>query len=344
MRTARRRWSKELEKELDGIAFASEGPVLIHGYDAPAEGMWIDDVIPGTLGALDRHTGERLWLSPCEVGYGRGFGAGFDREREIVVLGPSARGHLAIRVARENGRILGAESIEAFDDALVHPDLCVCVNARGVFAISTTTLATVWEYSREGERYHHVARCGQRALVVFSLSSTGRQGVLALDARTGQPERVLLPPEQESIHGLAGERDEAVVLTSDLYRALPAELASQFLEDLSRREEESATSSNTDTLSLLGLSASAEEGQAASWFEILARQPSDSLPECSITVDSGKLYLASGAVLEVRDLLTGRPLGGWTIPGLDEHVAWQVCDGAGLLAEEHRISVFELPA
>jgi len=50
------------------------------------------------------------------------------------------------------------------------------------------------------------------------------------------------------------------------------------------------------------------------------------------------------ALIEVRDMLTGRKLGDWAIPGLDERVAWQVANGAGLLAEESRVSLFELPA
>jgi hypothetical protein len=37
-------------------------------------------------------------------------------------------------------------------------------------------------------------------------------------------------------------------------------------------------------------------------------------------------------------------LGELTLPGLDERVAWKVSQGAGLLAEETRASVFELPA
>ena len=56
--TARRRWSRELEVEIDGIALAPDGPILVHGYDAPAGGMWIDEVIPGKLAALDRSSGE----------------------------------------------------------------------------------------------------------------------------------------------------------------------------------------------------------------------------------------------------------------------------------------------
>ena len=86
-RTARRRWTRELSSEVDGIAVGDTGPILLHGYDPPAGGMWIDDVIPGKLAALDRTSGEVLWASPCEVGYGRGFGAGIGNEDDVIVLG-----------------------------------------------------------------------------------------------------------------------------------------------------------------------------------------------------------------------------------------------------------------
>ena len=89
-RTARRRWSRELESEIDGIVLGGNGPVFLHGYDPPAGGKWIDSVIPGKLGAFERNSGDPLWVSPCEVGYGRGFGAGFGREEDLVVLGPGS--------------------------------------------------------------------------------------------------------------------------------------------------------------------------------------------------------------------------------------------------------------
>jgi len=95
---------------------------------------------------------------------------------------------------------------------------------------------------------------------------------------------------------------------------------------------------------MLGLSAQAADDEAGAWYEILSTAPVESVPEVSITSDSGKLYVVQGAMLEARDILTGRALGQWAIPGLDEQVAWQVCCGAGLLAEEKRVSVFELPA
>ena len=47
------------------------------------------------------------------------------------------------------------------------------------------------------------------------------------------------------------------------------------------------------------------------------------------------------ALLEVRDGLTGRSLGDWVVPGLDERVAWRVSQGAGLLAEERRVVLIE---
>ena len=48
-------------------------------------------------------------------------------------------------------------------------------------------------------------------------------------------------------------------------------------------------------------------------------------------------------LLEVRDQLTGRLLGDLVVPGLDEFVAWSVADGAFLVAEETRATVFEVP-
>ncbi|MDP6539198.1 MAG: hypothetical protein QF903_07195 [Planctomycetota bacterium] len=340
--TARRRWSRELEIEIDGIAFGTEGPVLVHGYDPPAGGMWVDSVIPGKLGALDRHTGETLWLSPCEVGYGRGFAAGFGSPEEVIVLGPSEQGQRIVRMERETGKLLGVEAIGDFDEAMVFEDLCLCANAKRVFAISTPLMSVAWAYEPPKERIHHIARCGDRVLVGYSRPETGAYGVLALDALTGEPEASLVPCLLPGIHGLAGGGDEAVILTADLQAALPPELAGRFLVTLGEWEQDGEVVA--DTLSLLGLAASATDGQAGAWFEILSTTPVESVPEISITSDSGKLYVVRGAMLEVRDILTGRALGSWAIPGLDEQVAWQVSSGAGLLAEEQRVSVFELPA
>ena len=161
--TARRRWTRELENEVDGIAIANAGPVLMHGYDPPAGGMWVDDVIPGKLAAIDRSSGETTWMSPCEVGYGRGFAAGFGQEGDVVVLGPSNQGHRAVRMSLELGELLGLEKIRPFDEAIVFDDISVCVTAGRISALSTGGLKQIWEYSKSRERYHHACRSGDRA-------------------------------------------------------------------------------------------------------------------------------------------------------------------------------------
>lgn len=338
--TARRRWTRELETEVDGVAFDASGPVLIHGYDPPAGGMWVDDVIPGKLLAFDRHSGDMLWSSPCEVGYGRGFGAGTGVEDDVIVLGPSTQGHRIVRMSLKNGELLGVADIEPFDEALVFGDLCTCVTAGRVFGLVTEALTEAWTYSREGERYHHAARSGDQLFVVFTSGNTGKQGVLCLDAQTGERRGVVLPASLPTVHGLAVNEDGLVLLTRDLASALPREVVTQFMVDLASHSDEATL----DTMSLLALPLGAQQGDAPLWYEILSTQPVEDVPSVGVTADSGKLYLVRGALLEVRDTLTGRMLGDWAVPGLDESVAWKVADGAGLLAEETRVSVFELPA
>lgn len=339
-RTARRRFTRELTSVVDGVAFAPAGPVLVHVYDPPAGGMWIDDVIPGKLAALDRNTGEILWVSPCEVGYGRGFGAGLGQDNDAVVLGPGSQGHLIVRMALANGELLGAAQIEAFDEALVFGDLCLCVTPRRIFALVSSAMIEAWEYSRPGERYHHVARSGDRVFVVFTQLATDKLGVLCLDTESGELQGEVLSPSLPLIHGIAVNADGLVVLTRDLSSALPREVVSQFMLDLARRSSDASV----DTLSLLALPLNSSPGDAPLWYEVISTQPADEIPEVSIAADDGKLYLVKGALIEVRDTLTGRMLGEWAVPGLDESVAWQVSHGAGLLAEETRVSVFELPA
>ncbi len=339
-RTARRRFTREMQSVVDGIAFGPTGPALLHVYDAPAGGKWADDVIPGKLAALDRHTGDTLWLSPCEVGYGRGFGAGFGSPDEVVVLGPSAQGHRIVRMSLGSGELLGMGEIEAFDEALVGLDVCVVVTPRRVIGYSTKSLDEVWEYSRPQERYHHVARSGSNLFVVYTHSQTGRQGVLRLDAKGGDFQGEVCSPRQPVIHGIAVNADGLVLLTRDLASALPPELQPQLMIDLSRRTDGGVT----DTLSLLAVPIDTEPGEGPLWFSVLSTQRGDEMPDASIAADSGKLYVLRGALLEVRDTLTGRSLGEWAVPGIDEAVAWGVSQGAGLVAEETRVSVYELPA
>ncbi|MFT7678299.1 MAG: hypothetical protein ACI8QC_002285 [Planctomycetota bacterium] len=336
--TAKRRWSRELESEVDGAAFGSSGPVLLHGYDPPAGGKWVDDVIPGKLGAYDRSTGEVLWHVPCEVGYGRGFGAGVGPTGQVMVLGPTQGGHRIVRQSMTDGELLETADIPAFDGAVVTAERVICVSAGRVFSLDTSDLSESWSYSREGERYHSVVLTGDRAIVIFSTKQG--QGVLALDAETGASEGILMTPAEPCIQALVTTSDVLILLTSDLDRVLPPESIGDYVESLMAHEEGGAT----DTLSLLALRADGKAGDKPLWLSVLETTRLDDLPSASITADGGKLYLERGAHLQALDALTGRPLGEWTVPGLDEQIAWSVVDGAGLLAEETRVSVFELPA
>ena len=337
--TARRRWTRELSSEVDGIAVGESGPVLLHGYDPPAGGRWIDSAIPGKLASLDRGTGEVLWVSPCEVGYGRGFGAGFGAAGEAVVLGPSSNGHRIVRMSVETGELVDMAELEAFDEALVSADVCVCSNAKRVFAMDTKTLEVRWARAKKGERYHQVGRTGERVFVVFTNDQMKKQGILCLDAESGKSAGILLEPTQSVIHDIAADERALVVLTSDLEAALPREI---LLERLLGSSDDDVPAA--DRLALLALEPSGKAGDAPLWFEAVDVPSGDEFPEIAISADSGKLYVVHGALLEVRDALTGRTLGDWAIPGLDDRVGWLVSQGAGLLAEETRVSVFELPA
>lgn len=337
--TARRRWSRELESVVDGIAFGPEGPVLVHCYDPPPGGKWLDDVIPGKLGALDRNSGEVLWIAPCEVGYGRGFGGGFGALGQAVVVGPSTPGPRMVRMSLENGELLEATDIPSFDEAHVARDTCHCSSAGRVFAIDSLSLEETWEYSRPGERYHHVARSGDLVLVAFTQLSTGYQGVLALDAETGEFEGVLLAPALQVVHDVAATPEALVALTCDLERVLPRERLGELRAEIARHE-----GGPRDTLSLIGVRVDGQPGDDPLWYKVLDTRKVDDPPDVSISADSGKLYVEHGAYLDALDALTGRKLGDWTVPGLDDQVAWLVVNGAGLLAEETRVSMFELPA
>jgi hypothetical protein len=314
-RTARRRWTREMDGEIDGIALGNAGPVLIHGYDPPAGGKWIDDVIPGRLGAYARGTGEVLWVSPCEVGYGRGFGAGIGADDDCYVLGPASGGHLIARMSLSTGELLGAQSIEAFDQAVVGPDMCLTLTPGHVNGILTGEMLGVWSFQREGERYHLLGRDGDHALVLFTDRRSQRQGVLRVDMEMGEFAGELLPPELAAVHDMTVGEGVLVVLAGN-----------------GKRER--------DRLFLLG--ASTADGRVL-WREQVPEESLGGMPDVSVGLSDGKLYVARDALLDVRDALTGRLLGEMTIPGLDEHIAWRVSQGAGLLAEETRVSVFEIP-
>ncbi|MEM1449493.1 MAG: hypothetical protein AAF957_27975 [Planctomycetota bacterium] len=338
--TAKRRWSRELEMEVDGIAFDSTGPVLLHGYDPPAGGKWIDNAIPGKLAAYDRHSGERLWIAPCEVGYGRGFGAGIGQQGQVLVLGPSQGGHRMVRMAVADGELLDLAEIEPFDDALVHADVVVCANAQSVWGLDALSLQETWRYSRDKERYHGVARVGNHVFVVTSSTESGKYGVVRLGATSGSFEGNLVEPVMPVIRDIGATSGAVALVTCELEFLLPADDRMQFMTQLAAHPDEGPR----DTLSLAALRADALSGEAPLWYSILETRPIDDLPDVSVTADSGKLYVERRAHLDALDMLSGRSLGEWTVPGLDEKIAWTVVEGAGLLAEETRVSIFELPA
>lgn len=333
-RTARRRWSRELPTQIDGIAIAGSGPVLVHGYDQPAGGKWIDSVIPGKLAALDRTSGETRWFSPCEVGYGRGFGAGLGAENDVLVLGPSQQGHRIARMDLATGELIAARTIDAFDTALVAPDLCLCVAPRRVSAIHPGGLVEIWAVAREKERYHLAVRDGARAYVVYTNEALGLQGVLTLDVESGRVLGRLLDPSQQSVHGIAAADGAVALVVSQVEEALPPDA---FLDVPGAQEDDPPL--GLGLIAIKGAHASAER---ALWHAPLGEVDPE-FPEVALHADSGKLYIARGADLQVRDLLSGRPLGELAVPGLDESVAWAVVQGAGLLAEETRVSIFEVP-
>ncbi len=339
-KSARRRWTRELSSEIDGIALDGAGPILIHGYEEPAGGRWVDTAIPGKLSALDRNSGEVLWSSPCEVGYGRGFGAGFGREDDAIVLGPSGNGHRAVRMSLKNGELLAVKEIPAFDASVVSSDLAICASPRRIFALDASSLNERWRHTGTGERYHNVVRTKDRVFVVFSSDATKKQGLLVLDAQDGQSHGALLMPRQKVIHDIAADESALVVLLSDVAQALPREEQEKRARSLASHPQPRGEV----PLALVALAPDSAEGAPPLWWEELHGEDAEDIPEVALSAADGRLYLIRGALLSVRDLLSGRELAQFAVPGLDERVAFQVAQGAGLLAEETRASTFELPA
>ncbi len=339
-RTARRRFAREMDSIVDGIAIGASGPVFLHCYDQPAGGKWVDDVIPGKLVALDRASGDQLWVSPCEVGYGRGFGAGFGSEQDIVVLGPSAHGHRIVRMRLADGELIGVGKIDLFDSAVVSGDLCVTTTPRAVVAIATGAMEEAWQYRRPGERYHDLARHKNSIFVVYTNANTSRQGVLRLDARTGDFLEEVVSARLPAIHAIGAWQGGVSILTRDLAQVLPRDAMPRFMTDLATHKD----GGSVDTLTLCSFSADGSQGEGPRWWRILSTRRGDGTPDIAMKCDEGKLYLVHEALIDIRDAVTGRALGEWTVPGLDESVAWDVCQGAALVAEEERASLYELPA
>ncbi len=344
-RSARRRWTRELDSEVDGILFGSQGPVILHGYDPPAGGKWVDDVIPGKIGSFDRQTGERAWLSPCEVGYGRGFGAGFGTRADVLVLGPGQGGHRVARMSLESGELIEVEPVPEFDLALVADDLCLCICPTQIVAIHSQTLQTVWVHRGKGMRFHRAARDGELLYVAFSKKGSRDQGLLALQIDSGDKLREILPNTQPSIEGLEASDGQVVLLAGDMLATLSEDqqrdlqLKKLLAEDADDFSAE-VTSSGAHMHGLVTINMTRPRDPRVAWFQELAGIEAG---EASLSMDSGKVYVARGTTLQVLDALSGRELGQVVVPGLDEYVAWQVREGAFLLAEENRVSIYEIP-
>jgi len=231
--------------------------MIVHTYDAPAGGRWVEEAIPGKLGALERSTGDVLWSCPCEVGYGRGFGAGLGAADDILVLGPGSTGHRIARMRLASGELIDTADIEAFDEADVRPDVSICVTPRHVVAIGSDDLCQRWSYAREGERYRQVARAQDRVFVAYTADATRKQGVLCLDAQTGEFQGIVIAPNQPVIHSLTADERGMTVLASDLSSALPRELLVEYLSSLPEDRDIGSAE-----LALLALEPTAPEGDA----------------------------------------------------------------------------------
>jgi hypothetical protein len=150
---------------------------------------------------------------------------------------------------------------------------------------------------------------------------------------------------QPSIEGLVFDDGIACMLAGDLEAALQEDQRRDF--QLQRLlADDSSDGGSTDGLleALVGLDTTDPKQPQVRWHKVLeATRDGEELGEPSIAMDSGKLYVARGALLTVLDALSGRELGELVVPALDEYVAWQVKDGAFLLAEETRATVYEIP-
>lgn len=347
-RIARRRWTRELELEVDGVHLGASGAVIVHGYEDPAGGKWHDSVIPAKVGAFDRQSGERLWLAPCEIGYGRGFGAGYAGENQVLVLGPSANGHRAARISTDSGELLALEDVGGFDEAHVDAECCVCVAPQEIFALRARDLGQLWRLAAGGRRFHRSARGQKHLFVAHSEKGSRLQGVGAVDLESGKRFLSLVPANQPSVLGLAAGGGYFAVLGQDLEQLLPEDRRRDLqLERLMAEEERGdyeAAEGHSGERGLGGLAVFEMAGSAArlAWHRDLSGRGEDT-EAASLAMDSGKVYVASGASLLVLDALSGRELGRVVVPGLDEHVSWTVRDGAFLLAEENRLTVFEVP-
>lgn len=346
-RSARRRWAAEIDSEIDGLALSATGPIFVHVYDPPAGGRWDEDMIPGKLLAFERSSGERLWAAPCEVGYGRGFGAGLDPDGNLLVIGPTQGGHRAVRVSAETGELLEGVDVPEFDEAIVDEKHMLIVSLTSLMRLDSAGLDAKWALQAKDDRFHSSATDGKTLFVAVSTKRNRSQGLRAYTVARGGKAGDILAQGQATVLGLAADEGMLVVLVEDLASALPEDLSREYqLQQLMADDGDNfGESSSGGSAGVVAFAWDAGEKRAeAKWFLGLSAAGLEHDPaDASIRVDSGKLYVARGAILSIYDLLSGRELGELAVPGLDEFVAWSVADGALLVAEETRLSVYDVP-
>ena len=269
--------------------------------------------------------------SPCEVGYGRGFGAGIGQQGQVLVLGPSQGGHRMVRMAAADGELLEAADIEPFEDAVVRPDVVVCANARMVWGSTRSTSRNAGDTSVRASGT--TGSPATRAASTVSNLETGKYGVARLDADTGQFDGYIVAPSLPVIRDLDCTGNTVALVTADLTMLEDSDRM-EFITQLAQHPDEGPR----DTLSLVALY-DGSPGEGPLWFRILE---TGRWTICPTSRSPGTAGSSTSSVARCLRPWTPSRAALWATdgPGLDEKIAWTVVDGAGLLAEETRVSVF----
>jgi len=237
-----------------------------------------------------------------------------------------------------------------FDEALVDGKHVLIVALTSLTRLDSASLEAKWALQAKDDRFHSSATDGKTLFIAVSTKRNRSQGLRAYTVARGGKAGDILAQGQSTILGLGAEDGMVTVLVEDLASALPEDLSRDY--QLAKLMAEDSDDFGGGSLGGEGGSAgvvafawdAGEKRSEAKWFlDLSASGLEDDPGEASIRVDSGKLYVARGAMISVYDLLSGRPLGEAAVPGLDDFVAWDVADGALLVAEETRLSVYELP-
>ena len=264
----------------------------------------------------------------------RGLGAGERcRPARAQPAGPPDRAH----VARDGRADRRPAEVAALRPGARGTATCASPSRPATCAgIMTSPMLEVWSYTRAptSATTSPVALERQRPTSSTRTRTLRRQGVLRLDVESGDLVRRLpRDPEYPVIHDLVCNEDGSL---------------RSFWWAIDRSTD--ATRPVRPRLSTLRLEAFRTGGHVTSrtplWSESDRTDESpDDLPDVSISMDSGQaLHRQRRPARGPRRAHRTERWASMTLPGLDERIAWQVSQGAGLLAEETRASVFELPA